>query len=97
MAIVYSELNYIFSDRLFRTMADILVNEGYAALGYEYVNIDDCWLEKDRGIDGTLQPDRERFPYGMKDLADYVIIIILSIYTINYFMKICFSAPFKIT
>lgn len=53
-------------------MADIVVNEGYAAVGYEYINVDDCWLEKERDINGNLVPDRERFPYGMKSLANYV-------------------------
>lgn len=61
------------SDRLFRTMTDIVVAEGYAAVGYEYINVDDCWLEKERDLRGQLVPDRERFPYGMKSLADYVI------------------------
>lgn len=61
------------SDQLFRTMADIVVAEGYAAVGYDYINVDDCWLEKDRDFNGQLVPDRQRFPYGMKSLADYVI------------------------
>ncbi|XP_061380884.1 alpha-N-acetylgalactosaminidase isoform X2 [Danaus plexippus] len=60
------------SDRLFRTMTDILVAEGYAAAGYEYVNVDDCWPERERDPRGKLVPDRERFPYGMKSLSDYV-------------------------
>ncbi|XP_011329403.1 alpha-N-acetylgalactosaminidase isoform X3 [Ooceraea biroi] len=60
------------SDRLFRTMTDIVVAEGYAAVGYEYINVDDCWLEKERDLNGQLVPDRERFPYGMKSLSDYV-------------------------
>ncbi|XP_046970872.1 alpha-N-acetylgalactosaminidase [Vanessa cardui] len=60
------------SDRLFRTMTDILVNEGYAAAGYEYINVDDCWPERERDPRGRLVPDRERFPYGMKSLSDYV-------------------------
>ncbi|XP_060806153.1 alpha-N-acetylgalactosaminidase isoform X2 [Amyelois transitella] len=60
------------SDRLFRTMTDILVTEGYAAAGYEYINVDDCWPERERDARGKLVPDRERFPYGMKSLADYV-------------------------
>ncbi|KAI5635246.1 alpha galactosidase A domain-containing protein [Phthorimaea operculella] len=59
------------SDRLFRTMTDILVSEGYAAAGYEYINVDDCWPERERDNRGRLVPDRERFPYGMKSLADY--------------------------
>lgn len=54
-------------------MTDIVVAEGYAAVGYEYINVDDCWLEKERDLNGQLVPDRERFPYGMKSLSDYVI------------------------
>lgn len=64
-----------YSDRLFRTMTDLVVSEGYAAVGYEYINVDDCWLEKERNFNGDLQPDRIRFPYGMKSLADYVSIV----------------------
>lgn len=57
-------------------MADLVVNEGYAAVGYEYINIDDCWLEKNRGPRGELVPDRKRFPRGMKNLADYVSTVV---------------------
>lgn len=53
-------------------MADLVVSEGYAAVGYEYINIDDCWLEKSRGQNGELVADKRRFPRGIKDLADYV-------------------------
>lgn len=53
-------------------MTDLVVSEGYAAVGYEYINVDDCWLEKERGYNGQLQADRQRFPYGMRSLADYV-------------------------
>lgn len=53
-------------------MADLVVSEGYAAVGYEYINVDDCWLEKSRGPRGELVADRKRFPRGMKSLGDYV-------------------------
>lgn len=53
-------------------MADLLVSEGYASSGYEYINVDDCWLEKQRDSYGQLVPDRIRFPRGMKSLSDYV-------------------------
>lgn len=53
-------------------MADLVVSEGYAAAGYEYINVDDCWLEKERSIHGQLVPDRTRFPSGMRALSDYV-------------------------
>lgn len=54
------------------TMADLLVSEGYKDKGYVYVNIDDCWMEKERDANGSLVADRIRFPHGIKWLADYV-------------------------
>ncbi|KAK6176934.1 hypothetical protein SNE40_015137 [Patella caerulea] len=53
-------------------MADHIVADGYKDVGYEYVCIDDCWPTKERGPDGRLVPDPDRFPSGMKALADYV-------------------------
>ncbi|XP_032596027.2 alpha-N-acetylgalactosaminidase [Drosophila grimshawi] len=61
------------SELLFMRMADLLVTEGYAAIGYEYLIIDDCWMEKQRDENtGQLIADRERFPRGMKFLSDYI-------------------------
>lgn len=34
--------------------------------------IDDCWLEHQRNESGYLVPDRDRFPNGMKYIADYI-------------------------
>ncbi|MBV9144446.1 MAG: alpha-galactosidase, partial [Acidobacteria bacterium] len=39
--------------------------------GYQYVVIDDCW-QVSRDQNGNIQPDPQRFPHGMKALADYV-------------------------
>ncbi|XKL64048.1 hypothetical protein PGB90_004134 [Kerria lacca] len=60
------------SEKLFKTAVDYMVNDGYKDAGYEYVIIDDCWLEKNRTTDGKLQADKKRFPNGMKHLSDYV-------------------------
>lgn len=60
------------SDQLFRTMADHMVSDGYLAAGYEYVMIDDCWTSHERDSKGRLQPDPDRFPYGIKNLSDYI-------------------------
>lgn len=68
---------YFNSENLFRTMADLVVSEGYAEVGYEYINVDDCWLEKNRGQRGELIADRKRFPRGMKSLGEYVSICCL--------------------
>ncbi|PNF24276.1 Alpha-N-acetylgalactosaminidase [Cryptotermes secundus] len=64
--------NDCVSEQLFRRTADLLVSEGYADVGYEYIIIDDCWLAHERGSDGRLQPDPQRFPSGIKALADYI-------------------------
>jgi len=53
-------------------MADKMVSDGYKDAGYEYIIIDDCWPSKNRTPEGKLQGDLERFPHGMKALADYV-------------------------
>lgn len=53
-------------------MTDLVISEGYAAVGYEYINVDDCWMEKTRGPRGELLADKIRFPSGMRDLSDYV-------------------------
>ena len=60
------------SDALVREMADAMVEKGYRDAGYEYLVIDDCWSLRERGADGRLVPDPEKFPYGMKAVADYV-------------------------
>jgi alpha-galactosidase len=51
--------------------ADAMVDLGLAALGYEYVNLDDCWA-KSRDANGVIQSDPETFPSGMAALADYI-------------------------
>jgi hypothetical protein len=75
--IIVCTLTAFHSDRLFRTMTDLVVSEGYAAVGYEYINIDDCWLEKERSYSGQLVPDKLRFQYGLQDLSDYVSYVML--------------------
>lgn len=52
--------------------ADSLVASGLAACGYEYVVIDDCWSLPQRDAQGRLVPDPEKFPHGMKYVADYI-------------------------
>lgn len=41
-------------------------------LGYEYVNVDDCWMTDTRDADGHLQADPSTFPQGMSALGDYI-------------------------
>lgn len=59
-------------EKLVREMADVIVEKGLDKFGYNYVVIDDCWAEKTRDSSGRLVPDKNKFPSGMKALADYV-------------------------
>jgi alpha-galactosidase len=51
------------------TNAQALVSSGLARLGYNYVNLDDCWMAPQRAADGELQADPTRFPHGIAWLA----------------------------
>ncbi|XP_071951372.1 alpha-N-acetylgalactosaminidase-like isoform X4 [Antedon mediterranea] len=64
--------NDCIGEKLFMDMADRMVEDGFKDAGYEYVNIDDCWASKERDSAGKLQADPDRFPSGIKKLADYV-------------------------
>jgi len=59
------------NENIMRKTADALVAKGLTKLGYNYVNLDDCW-GKGRNSDGTVYPDPVTFPSGIKALADYV-------------------------
>jgi alpha-galactosidase len=59
------------SEKLMREMADTLVSTGMKDAGYQYLVIDDCWQVR-RDDQGKIVVDPERFPSGMKALADYV-------------------------
>jgi len=59
------------SETLIMGMADAMANSGMKDAGYEYVVIDDCW-QISRDENGEIVVDNDRFPHGMKFLADYV-------------------------
>jgi alpha-galactosidase len=60
------------NEKLITDTADRFVALGLKDLGYEYVNIDDCWDLKQRDADGRLVADPAKFPKGLKWLSDYV-------------------------
>ena len=58
-------------ERVIRDTADALASTGMRDAGYQYLVIDDCW-HGERDAHGDIQSDPQRFPSGMKALADYV-------------------------
>jgi alpha-galactosidase len=45
--------------------AQALVSSGLAKLGYDYVNLDDCWMATTRTAAGQLEADPTTFPNGI--------------------------------
>jgi hypothetical protein len=58
-------------DRQIRATAQAMVDNGMAAIGYEWIVLDDCW-HPSRDANGTLVPFPDFFPDGMKPVIDYV-------------------------
>jgi alpha-galactosidase len=67
----WNKFGNAINEELIRQTADAMVSSGMKAAGYEYINIDDTW-EGERDSRGFIQPDTQKFPSGMKALADYV-------------------------
>lgn len=58
------------TESLILNHATTIVSSGMRDVGYQYVNIDDCWMAPRRDKFGNLQADSQKFPNGMKYLAD---------------------------
>ncbi|KAJ7253526.1 glycoside hydrolase family 27 protein [Mycena rebaudengoi] len=52
--------------------AQLMRSLGLADVGYNYLNIDDCYSEKQRTAAGDIVADKKRFPSGMKWLTDHI-------------------------
>ena len=59
------------NDTLIRKQADALVRSGLKEVGYTYINIDDGFFGY-RDAQGAMQAHPQRFPGGMKAVADYI-------------------------
>ena len=59
------------NELLIRETADAMVEGGFRDAGYEYIFIDDLW-QGGRDRQNNIIPDPEKFPNGIKALADYV-------------------------
>lgn len=68
----WNTFTWDINEDLIKNVADVFVEQGYKDAGYEYIVIDDCWSLKERDEDGNLVADPEKFPSGMKALADYI-------------------------
>ncbi|MGQ1945640.1 glycoside hydrolase family 27 protein [Geofilum sp. OHC36d9] len=59
------------NEQMIRDITDAMVTSGLKDAGYEYIIIDDCW-HGERDSLGFIHSDPEKFPSGIKALADYI-------------------------
>ncbi|KAI5997493.1 glycoside hydrolase family 27 protein [Pisolithus albus] len=52
--------------------ANLMVSLGLADAGYNYVNIDDCYSDRQRDSAGNIVANQTKFPSGMKALTDSI-------------------------
>jgi alpha-galactosidase len=68
----WNEYGCNINENVFITTAQRLVSTGLKDLGYVYVNVDDCWSDKNKKRDPITQqiiPDTSKFPSGISGLA----------------------------
>jgi alpha-galactosidase len=59
-------------EKVVRDTADALVSTGLAAVGYNYINLDDCWAQRN-STTGKIMADPKKWTNGtLKSIADYV-------------------------
>jgi hypothetical protein len=68
----WNTFSHDINETLIKEAADAMVESGLKDAGYEYIVIDDCWSCRQRDENGRLVADPEKFPNGMKALADYI-------------------------
>ena len=59
------------NETVVKGVADTFVSSGMKDVGYQYVNLDDCWMNG-RNSSGVIQVNSSKFPSGMASLATYV-------------------------
>lgn len=71
----WNEYECNINETVFVNVAENMVSLGLAKLGYEYVNIDDCWSDKQlRRSNQTKEivVDKTKFPNGISGLAKII-------------------------
>jgi len=61
-----------YNDSVIRQVADAFVSTGLRDAGYQYINLDCGWSTGYRSKNGSFQVNMTRYPYGIKNLADYI-------------------------
>lgn len=71
----WNEYGCDINETVFLETAQLIVDLGLKDLGYEYVNIDDCWSDRELRRDNATKEfivDKKKFPNGIGHVADKV-------------------------
>lgn len=71
----WNEYECAINETVFLNVGELLISLGLKKLGYNYVNIDDCWSDKEKrrdNVTGKILPDYQKFPQGIKHTADEI-------------------------
>jgi alpha-galactosidase len=71
----WNEYGCDINETVFLETAQLIVDLGLKDLGYQYINIDDCWSDREQRRDPTtdaLVVDEAKFPNGIKYVAERV-------------------------
>jgi alpha-galactosidase len=60
------------NETVVKKMADAFITSGMKDAGYQYVNLDDCWMDGRDSASGKIKVSGSKFPSGIAALADYV-------------------------
>lgn len=60
------------NEKVIKETADALVDKGLLDAGYEYLVLDDGYIESRRDENGNLVPHKTKFPNGFNGIADYI-------------------------
>jgi alpha-galactosidase len=60
------------NETVVKKMADAFITSGMKDVGYQYVNLDDCWMDGRDSATGKIKVSGSKFPSGIAALADYV-------------------------
>ena len=67
----WSRFQCELNETLFTETAQSMLTRGLRDVGYNRLNLDDCWMRYDRAADGSLQWNTTKFPHGIPWLASY--------------------------
>ena len=65
-------LHDVCNETEIKSIGAAMISSGLYDMGYDRVNLDDCWVGENRSADGTIAWDPLRFPNGMKPVIDWL-------------------------